>query len=148
MSNIILGVSLVVNIIALAVIIALYIRVEDKFGIFDTIITSQGKIYQESLKESFELYKSLDNIYKNQMEIYGNLLGAYKTISDGYKLMDGHFRVLLENWKEINEQYTVSCDQFEEIEKALADIYAKITEHKCQCHIGPAVDDREEEENT
>lgn len=150
MSTVILIVSLIADLVTVALVIAVYIRQEDKFSIFDTIVNSQNQIFRESLKDTFDMYKALSDqyhsmydIYKTQLEVYEKMMDAYKTINESYTMTNKHYRELLDTWKEIDERYSVTCDQFEEIEKGLADIYSETTEHKCRCHIGPEVEDRE-----
>ena len=129
MSTVILIVSLIANLVTVALVIGVYIRQEDKFSIFDTIVNSQNQIFRESLKDTFDMYKALSDQYHSMYDIYKTQLEVY--------------RELLDTWKEIDERYSVTCDQFEEIEKGLADIYSETTNHTCRCHIGPEVEDRE-----
>ena len=146
MSTVILIVSLIVNLATVALVIGIYIRQEDKFSIFGAAINSQNQIFKgifDMYKALLDQYHSMYDIYKTQLEVYEKMMNAYKTINESYTMTNKHYRELLDTWKEIDERYSVTCDQFEEIEKGLADIYSVTTEHKCHCQIGPEVEDRE-----
>lgn len=84
-----------------------------------TLDASRERVY-ESIKS---VNDSIIDQYKNLFEQYKLLKEAYDNISDG-------FLKVCDVIKEIDEHSAVTCDQFEEISKALADIYAMSIEIK------------------
>ena len=125
---VILGVMAALELIILVFIIALMVRMEDKFGIFDTISKSQGQIYKESLKETFDLYKALSQREDTQNELINKVCEAFTELNRGYQVLADQHKKLLECWKGIDERYSVTCEQFEEISKGMSDTYAKTDE--------------------
>lgn len=116
------------TIINLAVAVGLYVRMEDKFSIFDTISHSQGQIFKESLNKTFENYKEMYDIYHKQIEMTDLIYAQYKDIyKTQLNLLDQHNKIL-ECWREIDNHYTDTCEQFEQIGKGIADIYSVVYE--------------------
>ena len=117
-------------------------KLKDKISTFDTIHNSQAKIYRESLDENWNNYKQLYDVFLSMDKMNGMIYQQYKDmyafsksqsevqskIFEQYKRLSEIHTNLFEAVKDIDERYTVTCDQFEEIAKGQADIYAKVQE--------------------
>lgn len=133
--NTVIYILFALSILNFIMLIACVLRFKDDFGIFDSVTKSQAQIYKESLKETFENYKKIIDVMTNMHSMVDLMTSQYKDIYemskhelDAYRKMYDLHKSLLEAVKDIDQQYSVTCEQFEEIGKGQADIYAKITE--------------------
>ena len=138
----ILTAILVLDGIAVAFLSYQITKLKDKISTFDTIHNSQAQIYRESLNENWNNYKQLYDIFLNMNKMNDLIYQQYKEmyalsksqsevqskIFEEYKHLSEIHTNLFEAVKDIDEHYTVTCDQFEEIAKGQADIYAKVQE--------------------
>lgn len=117
-------------------------KLKDKISTFDTIHNSQAQIYRESLDENWNNYKQLYDIFLNINKMNDLIYQQYKDmyalsksqseieskIFEQYKYLSEIHTNLFEAVKDIDEHYSITCDQFEEIAKGQTDIYAKVQE--------------------
>ena len=140
--NTVIYILFALSILNFVMLIACILRFKDDFGIFDSVTKSQAQIYKESLKETFENYKKLIDVmtsmnsmvdlmtsqYKDIYEMSKHEQESYQKVLDAFRKMYDLHKSLLEIVKDIDQQYSVTCEQFEEIGKGQADIYSKLLE--------------------
>ena len=140
--NTVIYILFALSILNFVMLIACVLRFKDDFGIFDSVTKAQAQIYKESLQESFENYKKLIDVvgtmnsmvdlmssqYKDIYEMSKHEQASYQQILDAYRKMYDLHKSLLEVVKAMGQQFNVTCEQFEEIGKGQADIYAKLLE--------------------
>ena len=138
----ILTAILVLDGIAVAFLSYQITKLRDKISTFDTIHNSQAQIYRESLDENWNNYKQLYDAFLNMNKMNDLIYQQYKDmyalsksqsevqnkIFEQYKYLSEIHTNLFEAVKDIDERYADTCDQFEEIAKGQADIYAKVQE--------------------
>ena len=145
----ILTAILVLDGIAIAFLSYQLTNLKDKIDTFDTIHKLQAQIYKESLDETWNNYKQLYDLFMNvnkmtdliyqqykdlyelqktQTEIHNKIFEEYKKIVEGFKQTVEIHKQLLVCCNDIDEQHNITCDQFDQIGKGIADIYAKVTE--------------------
>ena len=114
----------------------------------DNRIDNMTKVYSEAFENLSATYKTLSELDEAKLSVYNDITDSYKKMYDLHKIVVDAFhkqeeidKHIIETWRGVEEQYSNTYEQFrlcidklEGVDKAYADLYAKLQ------HIEDCVD--------
>lgn len=109
---------------------------KESYQRFDELEKGRENVY-DTITTAFNTIIEKDDLivgqYKALYEQYKNIYEQYKFIKDAYDKQYKTYHDIIDVINELNDQYSVTSDQFEEIGKGQADIYSKVVEIHDNC---------------
>lgn len=109
---------------------------KESYQRFDELEAGRQNVY-DTITTAFNTIIEKDDLivgqYKSLYEQYKNIYEQYKFIKDAYDKQYKTYHDIIDVINELNDQYSVTSDQFEEIGKGQADIYSKVVEIHDDC---------------
>lgn len=129
MNNWILLAGLIIiefTIIAVGIIVCR--KIEEHFGEVLPVYKEMCDCYERIMKNIEGKFSSLHKIFEAQKNLTEQELKAYNLMNEHIQNLGEMHKELLDCWRSIEERYSETYEQFEQIDKANTDIYAKTIE--------------------
>ena len=91
------------------------IDLEDKLQFIKSILEVEGGYVNKIDATTLRWAENMDNMVKltsTNNELCERIYDSYKNICDAYDVIKSHYGRLIDTWKEIDNRYDDTCDQF------------------------------------